>query len=57
MLSLDIVRVSTILLFRNRDITSKSSKGPSTIYSVGVVIRVASRVKNTIGIDNKSLNV
>ncbi len=56
-LSLDVVRVGAILLFRNRDITSKSSKELSTTYGISVVIRAASRIKNTIGIDNKGLNV
>jgi len=57
MLSLDAVRTGTILLSRNRDITSEGSKGSSTTYGIGAVIRAASRVKNTISIDNKSLNV
>jgi len=57
MLSLDVVRIGTILLSRNRDTTSEGSKGSSTTYGIGAVVRVASRVKDTLGIDNKSLNV
>lgn len=57
MLSLDAVRAGAILLSRNRDITSKGSKRLSTTYSIGAVIIAASRVKDTIEIDNKSLNV
>jgi hypothetical protein len=57
MLSLDAVRAGAILLSRNRDTTSKGSKELSTTYGIGAVVRVASRVKNTTGIDNEGLNV
>lgn len=56
-LSQDAVRTSAILFSRNRDTTSKSGKKPITTYSVGAVIRAASNIKNTAGIDNKSLNI
>jgi hypothetical protein len=57
MLSPDAVRAGAIPLSRNRDTTSKGSKGLSTTYGIGAVVRVASRVKNTTGIDNEGLNV
>jgi hypothetical protein len=57
MLSLDAVRAGAILLSRNRDTTSKGSKELGTTYGMGAVVRAASRIKNTTGMNNKGLNV
>jgi hypothetical protein len=57
MLSPDAVRAGAIPLSRNRDTTSKGSKRFSTTYGVGAVVVVASRVEDTTGMDDESLDV
>jgi hypothetical protein len=57
MLSPDTVGAGATPLARNGDTTSKGSEGPKTTYGVSAIVRAASSVDDTSGMDDEGLDV
>ena len=56
-ITLDIVRVSPILLSSNRYVAKEGSKQLLSLDSTSVIISIASKVNSTIGVNNKGLKI